>query len=107
MGGKESGGMKQRHLFQPSIEDRFQEYRARHPEVYSALVRYALDAKHAGHRVGIKACWERVRWEMRVERRTDEEYLLNNSFTAHYARLIAQQEPELRDFFEMRRLRAL
>lgn len=99
--------MTQRNLFKPSIEDQFQAYRARHPEVYSALVQFTRDAKAAGIRVGIKAVFERVRWEMRVDRRTgDGEYLLNNNWTSHYSRLIMAQEPDLAGFFETRRMRA-
>jgi len=98
--------MRQRRLFEPSIEDRFQQYRAAHPEVYPALVQYAREAKAAGVKVGMKAIWERVRWEMRVHRRKDEDYLMDNNFTAHYSREIMKHEADLAGFFETRKLRA-
>lgn len=105
-GPTSKGSIRQRRLFEPSIEDRFQQYRAAHPEVYPALVQYAREAKAAGVKVGMKAIWERVRWEMRVQRRKDDDYLLNNNFTAHYAREIMRLEEDLAGFFETRKLRA-
>ena len=97
--------MTQRHLFKPSIEDQFQAYRARHPEVYSALVYFARQAQAHGAKVGIKALFERVRWEMRIGKKSEDDYLLNNNYSSHYARLIMQQEPDLAGIFETRRMR--
>ena len=66
----------------------------------------AREARRAGKtRVGIKALWERMRWDFFVTNRNDD-FKLNNDFTSRYARLIAQNEPDLVGMFEVRRLRA-
>jgi hypothetical protein len=90
-----------------TIEQRFQSFHSQNPQVYEALVALAHQAKaHGKTRVGIKALWERMRWDLWLQTDSDEEFTLNNSFTSRYARLIAQREPDLADLFEFRRLRA-
>lgn len=85
-----------------SHEQRFLEFHRANPRVYQMLVSYTRQAKERGRkRVGMKALFERLRWDVRM--RTDgEPFQLNNSFTAHYARLIAEREPDLADMFEFR-----
>lgn len=85
---------------------RFAEYHAANPQIYAALRRFALEAKRAGReRLGMKALFERVRWYTEVEAHGDN-FKCNNNYTAHYARLLMEQEPELAGFFETRRAKA-
>lgn len=56
-------------------------------------------------RMGMKAIYERVRWEFGI--RTDSQpYKLNNDFCSLYARALMENEPALAGFFETRRRRA-
>jgi hypothetical protein len=87
----------------PSIEDQFQAFHKRHPEVYRLLVTFARQAKVRSKRVGIRLLWERLRWEFYIER--DEEFKLNNNMTALYARRIMEHEHDLAGFFETRERR--
>jgi len=88
-----------------TIQERFVGYHATHPEVYAAIVRFARDVRAKGHRrFGIRVIWERARWFLSIER-TEGEYKLNDHYTSRYARLVMEQEPDLRDFFEVRNLR--
>ena len=96
----------QKSLFDPTIQERFEDFHRRCPQVYRELVRFALEAKRHGRRVGIRMIWERMRWYFYVERLDDEDYKLNDHYTSRYARLIDHQEPELNGFFELRKLRA-
>jgi hypothetical protein len=85
---------------------RFAEYHAANPQVYLALRRFALEARRAGRdRMGMKALFERVRWFTEVET-TGDSFKVNNSYTAHYARLLMACEPELIGFFETRKAKA-
>lgn len=81
----------------------FLEYHRTHPEVYQLLVRFAREAKLKGRRkrYGIAAIFERARWHAQIEK-ADGEWKLNNNFRSYYARLIEQQEPDLKGFFEVR-----
>lgn len=80
------------------------EFHERNPQVYELLVRYAREARAAGHeRVGIELLWNRMRWDFLVETSAGDDYKLNQNFKAWYARRIMEREPDLRDLFETRR----
>lgn len=88
-----------------TIEERFSRFHEQNPHVYQALRTVALWCMANDKRMGIKAIYERVRWEFNL--RTDgEPYRLNNSYTSLYSRLLMELEPKLDGFFETRRRRA-
>jgi hypothetical protein len=92
---------------EPSIDDRFRAFHALHPEVLAALVGLVWAVPAKGPRVGIKALWERLRWEFSIERDEAEAWKLNNDYHALYARALMQEYPEFAGFFEVRRLKAV
>lgn len=84
----------------------FEAFHENNPHVYDQLVRMARQAKAAGvERWGMKRLFEVLRWERAIESR-GEPFLLNNNFTAFYARLVMEREPDLVGFFETRRSQA-
>jgi hypothetical protein len=88
----------------------FVEYHTKHPEVYWQLRDLALQWKRAGNsKIGIGMLFEVIRWNdgIRPNRDPDEEFVLNNNYRSHYARLLMEHEPELEDIFEIRRLRSV
>ena len=92
---------------QSQLEERFLEFHAKHPEVYSALSRFAhqwRDRKGPDARLGIKMVIERVRWELALGAR-DETPRLNNNHSAFYARLLMAQEPALEGMFMLKKQR--
>lgn len=83
----------------------FEAYHAENPQIFEALRTFALDAKRAGReRLSIAMLFERVRWQTTVE--GSGSFKANNSMRAFYSRLLMEQEPELRDFFETRKSKA-
>lgn len=87
----------------PSITARFWTFHGENPHVYDHLVRLARRAKRAGaERVGMKQLFEVLRWQVMLTT-TDPDWKLNNDYTAPYARLIMQREPDLAGIFETRR----
>lgn len=99
------GPSAQAGLFEDPIELRAERFHRQHPEVYAALRRLALGKRRSGaRRIGMKALWEVARWEL--ECGDDEGFKLNNNYTAWYARLLMEREPELAEAFETRRRRA-
>jgi hypothetical protein len=86
-----------------SIEDDFADFHRDNPHVYVRLRALALRLKDRGRPFyGIKALTEIVRFEQAMET-TDPDYKINNNYTALYARMLMDLEPELRDFFRTRR----
>lgn len=90
-----------------TIKERFERFHAAHPEVYTELTELTRQAVRAGRRrVGMKQVFEVVRWHRFVRPDKAEDFRLNNIYTAHYARLIMRQEPDLFGVFDTRKLRS-
>lgn len=90
-----------------SLQERFEEFHRSHPEVYSELVRFARQVKAKGYKqYSIYTCIQRVRWHFSFERDATETFKVNDHCAPRYARLIMEREPDLKDFFTTRKLRA-
>ena len=87
------------------IYRKFLSFHADNPHVYVELTRMARQLASRGiKRYGIKALIEVLRWKS--IKTTGEDYKINNNFTAYYARLIMEEEPDLDGFFKIRGGRA-
>lgn len=91
-----------------TLEAKFQAFHAEHPEVYDQLRKLALRMVRRGHRhLGVGMLWEVLRYRTLLGAGPDEDsYRLNNNHRSRYARLLIDQEPELRDVFHTRELTA-
>jgi hypothetical protein len=88
-----------------TIDEKFSEFHKKNPAVYRRLVNLCREVKGAGHTTySMKALFERLRWWHHIELKSKEPFLLNNDFTSRYARAIMLCEPDLCDFFQVRRL---
>lgn len=73
------------------------------PEIMRLYEQFANRAATAGHRFGIGALTERIRWEISVEWRGD--YKINNNHRAYIARELIRRHPRLAEYIETRRTR--
>lgn len=90
-----------------TIQERFEDFHGRHPEVYAYLVALCFELQRRGFRhYGVRSLWERARWHFQVEKDLGEEFKLNDHYHSRYARLIMSKHPELNGFFELRELRS-
>lgn len=86
------------------IQARFEKFHAENPHVYRRLRELVLEDIRRGVAVaGIDLYVSVLRWKIRMETHGDE-FKINNSFRSRYARLLMEQEPELKDCFNTRRL---
>ena len=94
----------QRDLFGPTaetLEDRFLEFHDANPDVYTEIVELARRAKAGGRRHwSINGVFEVLRYS-RLQTQ-GEQFKLNNSFRAAYARMVMDRNPDLMGFFEVR-----
>jgi hypothetical protein len=88
----------------PTTADRFDAFHQDNPHVYAALVRLAREwvARTGRRQLGMKALFERARWDLVIET-SDPDFVLNNDYTAYYSRLIMAREPDLDGIFALRR----
>lgn len=85
------------------IQESFLEFHTAHPGVFDEIVRLTRQARDAGQtRTSMKRIFEVLRWSRHVAGGREDEFKLNNNFTAHYARLVGIQHPDLADMFELR-----
>jgi len=86
-----------------TIEARFRRFDADNPHVYAALYRLAWEDVYTGaRRISIKALYERLRGH--VSTTGEPAYILNNDYTALYARKLA--EDGLDGYIELRERKA-
>lgn len=76
------------------------------PGIWQLFVRFANEAIAAGHyRLGVSLIIERIRWEVYVATKSDDDFKINNNHRAYYARKWIEAYPEYANFFEIRRVR--
>lgn len=85
----------------------FSVYDKENPRVYELFKQFAEEAHAAGRKVGAKAIYERIRWEIHVATKPEKGMpllKLNNNYTAYYARKLLDENPaKWGDFFELRK----
>jgi len=105
--------MTQRRLFptivkpetnpEMSIKERFDLFHEKNPEVFKRIAEIAITAKLNGmKRWSINGIFEVLRWQSSFETR-GEQWKLNNSLRASYARKVMSDIPALAGFFETRK----
>lgn len=92
------------------IQTKYEEWRATHDGhvVYDAVRDAALRIRDRGFsHYGIAALWEAARYTYWLKVGPDAEgWKVNNNWRSRMARELMLKEPELKDFFELRELRA-
>lgn len=90
-----------------TLARKFNSFHALNPNVYATLVRLAREwiQRTGSRKLGMKALFERARWEIAMST-SDPNFKLDNNYTAFYARLIMALEPDLDGVFSLRRSQA-
>lgn len=88
----------------PTIDERFEAFHKRNPEILERLIRLARSAKDRGYEsYSIKGLWEVLRFNSNPK--TAERYKLCNNFTSRYSRRVMAEAPDLVGFFVLRDLK--
>ena len=91
--------MRQAQLF--PVTD-FEKYHHENPRIYHEIVKMAKALKAAGRKhYGMKGIFETIRYETAIKGKGS--FKINNNYTPHYARLVMENNPELKGFFELRK----
>ncbi len=87
------------------MEQEFNAFHRKHPEVYAVLCRLARARLVNGRKhLGIGALYESCRYEVGLGDKASTPHL-NNNHRAFYARLLMAQEPDLAGVFQLRKQR--
>lgn len=85
-----------------NLERQFLRFHELNPHVYNMIVKIAFELKRRGiKKTGISMIFERMRWLWALQTRGDD-YKLNNSYRAFYARKVMAENPELDGMFQTR-----
>jgi hypothetical protein len=91
------------------LEENFWNFHRDHPEVMEHLVKFARqwrERRGSSAKVGIKALYERARWELWFQSLDDSPPpKLSNNHTAYYARLMMEECPDLEGIFQLKKQR--
>lgn len=103
--------IQQLEMFNPyhkSIYVKFLAFHTQHPQVYILFDRFAKQLIEKGHKkLGSKMIMERIRWEISTGSKDQDGFKINNNYTAHYSRLFIKNNPQYREYFDFREIRAL
>ena len=97
--------IEQLELFMKTLGQQFEDWRSTPAGSWALdlFCRLACEAHGRGKRVGAKAIWERMRWDLVLAHDDGAgEFRLNNNFTAYAARVAMQRHTELKGYFETR-----
>ncbi|HYK57484.1 MAG TPA: hypothetical protein VEV15_13540 [Flavisolibacter sp.] len=95
-------------LFSNRIDQDFDSYDTRHPQVYKRFCELALGLIKKGHKhYSADALLHVIRYESTVKKEPLELFKINNNFSSRYARKFLAEFPEHKGFFETRVLRPL
>ena len=91
-----------------TIQEKFEEFDKKHPEVWDLFVRFANELWNAGRtRYSARTIIHRIRWHYDVNKQLDGGFKINNNFSSRYARKLAEQQSDkFGSFFELRELKS-
>ena len=85
--------------------DSFLIYHKNNPAIWLHFESFANHAAMRGKKIGAKAIFERVRWEVEINEGHD--FKVNNNYAAYYARAFEIKHPGHKGFFEFRTVTGL
>jgi len=91
--------------FRKPLQERFEKFHSENPHVYQTLVFMCKQYQGRDHKdkLGARALVEALRWDWRMRTTRDQDQpKINNDYSALYARLIMESEPDLEGIFEIR-----
>jgi hypothetical protein len=85
---------------------KFLDFDAENPKIWDMFCLFSQQLIHAGwDRYSADAILHRVRWETAV-RGVNDQFKINNNYSAFYARKFREHYPEYEEFFETRKSKA-
>lgn len=84
-----------------TLKNRFEKYHADNPHVYEAFRKFALESAARRPHFSARAIFHRMRWQTMIT--GNDEFKINNNYSAFYARMFENDYPDLKGFFETRK----
>lgn len=92
--------------FEKAKTDKFKTYHSENPEVYETFKKLTFEAKKTGHKhFSARGLFQVMRFKMGGKIKEDG-FKYNNNYTPFYVRIIENEYPEIKGFFEKRKSKA-
>lgn len=85
-------------------EANYRAWAIKNPDVIAMFLRFSRERMALGRSFGMKALWERVRWEEPIGIERTDGWRLNNNHVSYVARDLLAIEPRLADYITTRRV---
>jgi hypothetical protein len=83
----------------------FETFHRMNPYIWKLFLRFTQEVIDAGFvHYSVNAVFERIRWHVSIETKSEDGFKLNNVFRAYYARLFEVGNPQYRGLFRKRKL---
>ena len=87
------------------VQDKFKQFDAANPQVYDLFKQFAFALINAGStKISSNLIINRIRWECTIKT-TGSKYLIDNRFSAWYARKFVADFPQYSDMIDLRAIR--
>tara|TARA_R100000234_G_scaffold1165_2_gene1022 strand:- start:6577 stop:6897 length:321 start_codon:yes stop_codon:yes gene_type:complete len=84
---------------------KFRLFHEKYPEVYDLWDNFTKEAIIKGAKsMGSQMIFERIRWETKLNMKTNEAFKLNDHLVPYYARLWMEKNPDYPKFFNTRKV---
>ena len=83
----------------------YRQWAVKNPDVIAMFLNFARERMTLGKPFGLKALWERVRWEQALLPERTDPFRLNNNHVSYVVRDLLEIEPRLRSYIRTRRVR--
>lgn len=85
----------------------FAEFDKRNPRIYQLFCTFAMQAISLKKKTSAKLIINRIRWEIYIVSNSNDQFKINDAFSAHYGRKFVTEFPQYKEYFEFRSLRSL
>lgn len=90
-----------------TLQERFEEFDAKHPEIYATFKQYALRIRVRRTNYSARLILSGISFNTMLDGRDIDEYKINNDFSSRYARKLIKEDPlNFGQFFATRKLKA-
>lgn len=86
-----------------TLKEQFERFDNSHPVVYNLFKKFAIEASWTHKRFSADAILHRIRWYTQVETQDFSGFKINNNYAAFYARKLAKDMPQFKNFFSFRK----
>ena len=90
------------------VDMKFFKYHKESPHIFNLFVAFSKEIKAKGYKTySMRTIMHRIRWHVDITTNDPDGFKMNNNYSSRYARMLANEYPDFKDFFKNRRMKTL